>query len=238
MRGLTAAIAAGVTVSLAGAAVLIGWHEPATKALGAEAYKILLQFLLVAVLGGGVSLLYQAFNREADRRAERVRRAEERADAVRETRQRYLRELVEHHNIVKRARRLLRATALTPEPEFLDRKVRVSAYDELLRTVVDAQLTMETMVRTMRAEGGLFTGEDDLVASLGRAEEYLRALIAEYEHVLPQGGEPALRGMPGLADFIGPYEQADLFRHEYIHPLEAALAALQRLITGSSAREP
>lgn len=238
MRWLSIVIAASVIVSMAFAVVLIAWHDAMTSAVGAEAYKTLLQFLLVVVLGGGVSLLYQAFNREAERRAERLRQEEERADALRETRQRYLRDLIAQYNIVKRARRLLRATALTREQNLLDRRVRVPRYDELLQVVLDAQLTLETMSRTMGAEGSLFAAEQDLTASVRKAESYLRSLIVEYEEIMPQVDrqEISLRVMPELADFVGPYNASDRFRHEFVHPVQAALADLERLIAGPSGR--
>jgi hypothetical protein len=231
MRRLSIAITVGVIVSLSLAAVLILGHEVMTKAVGVEAYKLLLQFLLVVVLGGGVTLIYQAFNRHADQRLERLQHEKERAEALRETRQRYLHDLIGHYNAVKRARRLLRAKALTSEPALLDRRVRVGEYDELLMTVLDAQLAIETMARAMRAEGSLFAGEQDLTASLSTAEAYLRALITEYEEVLPQAGqEIALRTMPELAAFIGPYKESGKFRVEFVHTVQAAMATFEWLI--------
>jgi len=234
MRQLTIIIAAGVVVSMGFAVVLIVWHEVMMKAVGTEAYKTLLQFVMVAVLGGGVSLLYQAFNREAERRAESARRSEERAVALRETRQRYLHDLIAHYNVVKRARRLLRATALSCESNFLDRRVRVARYDELLQTVLDAQLALETMSRTMRVEDSLFATELGLIASLSSAEAYLRSLITEYENSMPRADQPEvdLREMPELADFIGPYTESERFRRQFIHQVQAAMAILERLIAG------
>lgn len=208
--------------------MLIGWHAEATKALGAEGYKTVLQFLLIAVLGGGVSLFYQAYNREADRRAELVRREEDRVAAVRETRRRYLAELIAQYNTVKRARRLLRAKALTDAAAFPDRRVRMDHYDDLLQPVLDAQLALETMSRTL--------GEPGIDASLCTAEAYLRLLIAEYEEVMPKGRpEISVRSMPVLAGFVGPYDQADRFRNDFVHPMQAALTAVERLITGQPA---
>ncbi|QES44721.1 hypothetical protein DEJ49_30345 [Streptomyces venezuelae] len=213
---------------------MVFWHGAATKAVGAEAYKALLQFFLVAVLGGGVSLTYQAFNREADRRTERLRQEEEHAEALRKTWQRYLGELIAHYNTVKRSRRLLRASALTSGPIHLDRRVRIARYDELLQAVLDAQLALETMARTMSVEGGLFEADPELITSFNKAEAYLRSLITEYEDVMPRvdGTEVDLRAMPELADFIGPYAESARFRHEFVHPAHAAMAALERLIVG------
>lgn len=230
-RRLTVAIATGAVIAMAGAVVLITKHESATKAVGVEGYKTLLQFLLVAVLGGGVSLVYQAFNRQAEQRAERARLAEERATVVRETRQRYLGELIGLYNSVKRTRRLLRARAQVYTASG-DSHLRVAMYDEHLQLLVDAQLSLEMVVRNVRAEGTLFDAEPDLLPSLRETEEYVRDLISEYETVMPEvtQGATEIPTPPQLADFIGSYE-GSAFRVRFIRPVQAAMAAIERLIT-------
>lgn len=233
MRRLTIVIASGAVISMGLAAGLVFWHHTMTAVVGPDAYKILLQFLLIAVLGGGVSLIYEAFNRGVDMRTQRVRRDEEQALVIRETRQRYLQELVAHYNAVKRARRLLRAQALINAPD-IGRQVRVAKYDELLQAVLDAQLTLETMSRSMRAEGNLFSTEDGIVSSLSTAETYLRSLVTEYETLLPQAEQQhlELRTLPKLSEFIGPYANSDRFRYDFVHSIQAAMTAIERLIVG------
>jgi hypothetical protein len=230
MRRLTVPIVAGMVVSVGFAAALAIWHDATIRMVGVEAYKVLLQFILVAVLGGGVSLLYQAFNREAERRADRIRDAEQRAEAAREIRRRYLRELIASYNAVKRTRRLLRATALTHAPSFADRRLRVARYDEMMQNVLDAQLTLETMTRTMRAEGSIFASEPNLNTLLGTAEAYLRSLIAEYETVMPQINQPEVEvgRLPKIVDFIGPYDESDRFRHEFVDAVQRSMATLEQ----------
>lgn len=230
-RRLNVAIAIGVMVSIAAAAGLIASHDWATDAFGAEGYKILLQFVLVAVLGGAVSLVYQAFNRQAEQRAERIKLAEERVTAARETRQRYLAELIGLYNSVKRARRLLRAQAIIRTASG-DSRLRVQRYDEQLQMLIDAQLSLEMVGRNVHTEGALFAAEPGLVPSLRRTEEYLRELIGEYETVLPCV-EPATTDIPIpplLADFIGPYD-GSTFGVRFIPSVQDAMAAIERLIT-------
>jgi hypothetical protein len=230
-RRLTIAIATGGVIAMAAAALLITWHESATKAVGVEGYKTLLQFLLVAVLGGGVSLVYQAFNRQAEQRADHAKLAEEHAIAVRETRQRYLGELIGLYNSVKRTRRLLRARAQVHTATG-ESRLRVATYDELLQLLVDAQLSLEMAVRNVRAEVALFDAEPDLLPSLKTTEEYVRDVISEYETVMPGVAQGAtdIPTPPQLADFIGPYD-GSAFRVRFIHPVQAAMAAVERLIT-------
>lgn len=238
VRRLGAVIVVGAAFFLCAAVALLIWHDAMARLIGIEAYKTLLQFFLVVVLGGGISLLYQAFNRESDRRIERLKQLELRATAIQETQQRYLRELVDQYNRAKRARRLLRATALNHEIIFDDRRVRAARYDELMQSVLDAQLSLETMVHTMRAENGVFAAESELIDSMTAAEGYLRALITEYEEVMPQAaqGEIALQMLPELAAFLGPYSEADRFRAEFVRPMNVVLAAIERVITGSTPR--
>jgi hypothetical protein len=217
---------------MASATVMIVWHESVTRAVGTEAYRTLLQFFLVAVVGGAVSLLYQAFNRQAEMRAKRAQHDEDRAVAVRETRQRYLGELISLYNSVKKSRRLLRAHAIVHEPATGGGRVRLAKYDELLQIVLDAQLSLETLARNLRAEGGLFATETGLVSSVTTAEAYLRELITEFETIMPTvpPGSSDLPTPPRLADFIGPYVEANPFRNQFVHPVQAAMAAIERLI--------
>ncbi|MGX6604072.1 hypothetical protein ACWKSP_18325 [Micromonosporaceae bacterium Da 78-11] len=224
-------LASGALIAMAAAAVLIIWHESATRVVGVEAYKTLLQFLLVVVLGGGVSLLYQAFNRQAELQAERLKLAEDRATAIRETRKRYLAELVVLYNAVKRSRRLLRARAQIHTTAG-DGKLRVAAYEEQLQLLLDAQLSLELMIRNVNAEGKVFHGVPEPVSSLKSTEDYLRKLITEYEAVMPrvQPGATEIPTPPKLADFVGPYEHSE-FRPNFIRPVHAAMAAVESLLT-------
>jgi hypothetical protein len=216
---------------MAAAATMIVWHEAVTRAVGTEAYRTLLQFFLVAVVGGAVSLLYQAFNRQAELRAKRAQHDEDRAVAVRETRQRYLGELISLYNSVKKTRRLLRAHAIVHEAATGDGRVRLTKYDELLQIVLDAQLSLETLARNLRAEGGLFATETGLVSSVTIAEVYLRELIAEFETVMPTAqGSLDIPTPPRLADFVGAYVKTNPFRTQFVHPIQASMAAIERLI--------
>ncbi|MEV6349322.1 hypothetical protein [Actinoplanes sp. NPDC051851] len=233
VRRLAPTVAASAVISLGAATVLIVWHDSISRWAGPEAYKTLLQFFLVVVLGGGVSLLFQAFNREADRRTERLRQLELQAIGVQEARQRYLSELIDQYQQVKRVRRLLRATALTHATDLLDRSVRVSRYDELMGSLLDAQLSLETMARTIPAGESLSPAVPELTCAIRTAEEYLRALITEYEQVRPQATQPeiSIRLLPKLAEFLGPYGDAELFRVEFVEPMNTVLARIERIIT-------
>ncbi|WP_439381516.1 hypothetical protein [Amycolatopsis lexingtonensis] len=230
-RRLTGATTVVVLLGLASSALLVLRHDAATQALGLEAYKIVLQFLLVAVLGGGVTLVFHAFNREAELKAQRSRQEEERALVLREARQRHLRELVEQYNVVKRARRMLRAQALVSRPGQAGHRVRVAKYDELLQVILDAQLSMETMRHVVRADDKLFPAHRELAGYLNTAADCLRSLLTEYEDFLPgvhaDEAEVDLAKLPKLADLVGPYEESEEFRELFVHPVHRALTLMQ-----------
>ena len=112
-------------------------------------------------------------------------------------------------------------------------RVRVAKYDELLQVVLDAQLSLETMARNLRVEGGLFAAETGVVSSVTAAEVYLRELVGEYEAAMPAAAAQGSGDMPTpprLADFIGPYLETSPFRNQFIHPIQASMAAIERLI--------
>jgi hypothetical protein len=228
-------IAVAVPVSLALAALLVLRHDAAARVLGVEAYKILLQFVLVAVLGGAVSIVYQAFNRDADQRAQRIRREEDLILARREARQRYLRDLVEQYNAVKRVRRLLRAQALVRRPGTETApQLRAGRYDELLQVVLDAQLSLEAHSLAVRADNELFPEREELAVAIGRVETYLRELVTEYEETMPAVEDKQalvdLSALPLVAAFIGPYEEAADFRERFVAPMQQVLSTVQRLL--------
>ncbi|MET8040418.1 hypothetical protein ABZU25_06065 [Micromonospora sp. NPDC005215] len=228
-------IVIAVLVTLALAALLVLRHDAVARVVGVEAYKILLQFILVAVLGGAVSLIYQAFNRDADQRAQDVRRAEDLILARREARQRYLRDLVEQYNAVKRARRMLRAQALVRRPGNENApRLRAGRYDEFLQVVLDAQLSLEAHSFAVRADNELFPERGQLAMAISRAETYLRELVTEYEETMPtledEQALVELSALPLVASFIGPYGQAADFRERFVAPMQQALSTIQRLL--------
>ncbi|MER5456331.1 hypothetical protein ABT008_16240 [Micromonospora sp. NPDC002389] len=215
------------------AGALIARSDDVSRSVGAETYKILLQFVLVVVLGGAVALIYQATNRDADLRLLQARREEERALVVRETRQRHLRELIEQYHVVKRSRRMIRAHALTSPFGKPDIRVVVAKYDEFMQVILDAQLWLEGFAHLVRADDEIFPADPTLIRNLRSAEEYLRSLIAEYESLMPtirNDTEIAYSAFPKLAEFVGPYADSDHFRSLFVHPINAVLHHLRTLV--------
>ncbi|MCZ7374033.1 hypothetical protein [Micromonospora sp. WMMC250] len=215
------------------AAALVARGEAVSRSLGPETYKTLLQFVLVVVLGGAVSLIYQATNRDADLRLLQAQREEERTLVIRETRQQYLRELIEQYHVVKRSRRMLRAHALTRPFGEPDIRVMIGKYDEFMQLILDAQLWLEGFNHLVQADGEVFPTEVGIVRSLKSVEGYVRSLIAEYESLMPtvrDDAEVAISAFPALAEFVGPYAESGSFRELFIHPMQAVLHHMRTLV--------
>lgn len=231
-------IAAGVVAGAVFGTLLVIKRDVATHLFGEEGYKTLLQLFLIAVLGGGVSLVYQAFNRDADLRAQNFRRNEDRMLAIRESRRRQLQDLVGQYNSVKRTRRLMRAKATAIRPGAASRLVRVATYDDLVQHLLDAQLSLEAVAHAVRADQQLFPDRDALLGPVRRAEDYLRSLITEYEEILPSLGEHEslidIARLPVLSEFIGPYHEAVRFRRRFVRPMRRAISAIQVLVIDGS----
>lgn len=234
---LTTVVVAVGCFAVAAAIYLLTWHSSASSAIGVEGYKLLLQLVMIIILGGAVTLLYQAFNRRSEERTTERLSADQRAESIRTLRHDYMTKLIAEYNRTKRARRLIRAQALVrSEPPGNDR-VKVAEYEKEMQEVLDAQLSLETIAYTVRAEPELFPASTSIPDSVKAMEEYLRSLVSEYEEHFPglptNGSLTSLHTLPVLEEFIGPYRSSTGFRQDFVHRFHAAVSDLQRLITSN-----
>jgi len=230
---VTLAICTVGVFAAASLAVLLTYNVQATVALGPEGYKAALQFLFVVILGGALSLLYQAFNREADQRAKLRGEIEEHRRALRQQRQEFTGAFVTDYNAVKKARRLLRARALDAASGA--EIVRLDAYDMIMNDVVEAQLRLETTRRALDRGDPLFPQPTIIAAAVEQMDTYLRGLITEYETGLPRFRSavtpPTIDDLPELQRFLAPYRQSESFPKDFVKPFHAALSELQVAVT-------
>ncbi len=188
--------------------ILIAILDPATRdKIGIELVKLLLQVLVMAILGGIVSLLTEDFNH-------RRRKAE----ALNDYRKTLLNRLVQAYSGVKRARRLLRA------------KPSVSNYDEQMGTISETQLDLEAIVEEIKSSTYAFSHAEIAISSIQRMADYLNRLVDEYEKKrskIPDDSPSVIPfGMMHLADFIGPYSES-IYKVELVLPYRSALATLR-----------
>ena len=207
------------TIALAGVGVVLFLYKGAVirAKMEDEVFKLSYQFLLITVIGGALSLLYQRFS------AERAL-TEKRNALLREMHS----ELLNAYNIAKRARRMLRAhvgSLVTPES-----RLRASRYDEEIDKIMDAQLTFEVYAKRAGNAGLWFRNGKALGVELNKVEGYLNSLIKEYEDKRSTfAGKPpsqALSELKTLAEFVGPYKDATGFKDSFKVPFRKALTLL------------
>lgn len=217
-------------LAIAGSAICIVAAPVVREYLDDEVFKLTYQFLLIVVLGAGVSASFQAisFAREA-----------------RERRRAFQREvhdgLVTGYNDAKRARRLLRARArVNIDPETSARyDILFKQYDRQLEALSGAQLSIEFAIRRIEVNRLLFYHADDIVASLKVVEKYLNEVIDEWEETGPKAktlGPVKLTSaeLPNLEDFLRHYHPAARFPSHFKEPFKKALRLIEGDISATS----
>ncbi len=182
------------------------------------------QFLLLVVVGGGVSFVVQWFTQERERR-ERNR-----------TQQRDVHtNLITIYNQGKKVRRLLRARAIYVSGDR--QMVRGSEYDTQLRNLIETELALELAIRGIAGNEQLFpTNRDTLAASLKKLRNYANAIISEYEEKYRtfSDAEPSrpLADFPKMLEFIGPAATSPEFQKGFKGPFHDALDELGEAMGG------
>jgi hypothetical protein len=210
-----------IGVALLGAGAFIVWGPALARKVDPETFKVLAQLVLIVGLGGVGSLVLDELN------------------YAREQRQRFIvhsrktfTDIVASYNKVKSIRRRLRAEAIRPSCDSPVATVRSREYAMLLRSLNDAQLTIEAYVRLIEANGALYRESGTLTVHLEKAEKYLGGLVSEWEKRLGnfQGEPPSqpLSSLPVLKAFVADAETD--FKSSFSVPVTAALGVLSRTI--------
>jgi hypothetical protein len=172
-----------------------------------ELVKSIVQFLLLIILGGAVTTMYQARlqrREDAERhRAERVAITERDKLVLTVMRD----NLVSAYNKVKRVRRLLRARLEYPEGSSGPRFVPKSEYDKQMEQVIDAELEFESILRRIEGNVPLFGKNSRLDGCLDDIEKPLTNTVKEFRKELRNfSGNPPrmnLEKLPKLELFLG-----------------------------------
>ena len=174
-----------------------------------ELTKTLMQALLIVLVGAVLTFVgtqYQAGQADVE---------DHRADELKQTAHRravlvsVLERTTANYNMIKQARRLLRArsrrctgsrTVILREP-----------YDTIMAQISETQLSLETLANEVRTSTTLFSSPSDLTALFDGLEHHLGELVAEYESKMPSYGRRAHRVLsefPVLRAFLekGPIE--------------------------------
>jgi len=219
----TALILTMLSIATGGVVVFLIWGKQIEEHLQPEVFKLSFEFLLVVVVGGAVSLLYEQFSAERELR-------QKRRDLLRQMHA----ELLKAFNDAKRIRRKLRAhvgyksgRAFSPES-----KVRSAEYKEAMEAIIDAQLTFEVYAKRAEDTQLWFASGEGLAVELRKIEVYLNEIIDEYQEKansfveIPSG--KALAELPVLAEFIGPVIKDQKFDAEFKNAFRNALEKLDK----------
>lgn len=195
-----------------------------------ELAKGLIQVGLVVVLGAALSLLVEENRRqreaaekkrdeerqEAEKERDRERQAAEKESDLQRERREYREELIKatlgrataSYSAVKRARRLMRARAITRLDDAASEGVIADPYDAQMFEINNAQLEFENLARDVKTSASLFSEVDAVTRALDALETYLNRIIREYENERRHfAGEPPqleLERLPHLTRFLAP----------------------------------
>jgi len=189
-----------------------------------DVFKMTYQFLLLVVIGGGVTGVYGRLDRRRDKR-----------DRERETVRVVRTELANAYNQAKCIRRVLRARAIAVSPD--GDTVLGAVYDKQMQLLNDAQLAFEDMIRDV-SDGTTVSGDAlrTLTAEMETGEKYLHDVIAGWERLYRTfEGEPKhkpLAHLPELSAFIA--TSSDPFFTRFQQPARRVLATLNQQIAASN----
>ncbi|HUE79398.1 MAG TPA: hypothetical protein VMN38_07185 [Sphingomicrobium sp.] len=132
------------------------------------------------------------------------------------------------YNGTKKARRTMRALGLQRTVE--KSLIRLARYDECMAEVNDAQLELEAIKSDVKTSRSAYPSADKLASSLKSMEQYLGALIEEYETVRARLGDTTaeipMRKVPRFADFVGPSSGSE-FSTKFADAHDGARAAIR-----------
>jgi hypothetical protein len=182
-----------------------------------KVFELTYQFLLIGVVGGALTIFYQSIQRQRDAR-----------EAERGLQRQLLMEVVEAYNGAKKVRRLVRANAR------INDSIRAQPYDEQMRSLLEVQLTFESLKHQAEANPQLFPKNSGVCAALDSIEKYLNKIVDEYEKKfsLFAGGQAKLPAaqFDKLQEFIADHRAGADFDKFLKSAFHNVVAALQKLI--------
>ncbi len=212
-------------VLLAGVGVLafLLQRQSLEATLGSGLFLETYRFLLVVVLGGGVTLLYNRFKTSQDRQADERAREQDLARVRREELRRVWDELSSLYGSTLRQISTSRAKLLREYRETKKTSMPVEVYLSLVYDLSEIQIRMSDLHQRMLSQD--FTWDDlaNKTNALPMAE-YLDAIVAEQERAM-SNIQPSVDfinrvEVPNLMEFLGeetvaPQSWHELFQRRY-----------------------
>jgi hypothetical protein len=201
-----------------------------------KSFEITLQFLFVAVLGGGIALFYR--NME-NRRAEKIKdqeRIRERIETEQTALQEFRQTLIETYHSAKKLRRTLRAVSFLTRGDE-EYGCEREQFERLMDQMEEVQLRAEALAAEVDSRHDLFGTKQDkqkLYDLLKGAERYLRELLRyyedEYEERRALKTTDTVRLSSALTTFIGRGKNDDTVMKRYYIPMDEARKLVVALI--------
>jgi len=209
-----------VLVAVVGITAFIFYGESIKPKLDDEVFKLTYQFLLIVVLGGAVSLIYNAFTEQRARKQQRL-------VILREI----YAELLAAYNAAKRIRRKFRAHVGYSKSGLTEgATVYKYYYMEQMDILINAQLVFENHKKRAKDKKLHYEQGKELSDHLDTIERYLNCIIDEYQEQLQSfAGDPpgrALSQLPELKDFLEKSTKSKKFREGFKRPGIKALDSL------------
>ncbi len=195
-----------MTAASVGIVILISWNDYLTGVLGAEGYKILLQFLLITVLGGLVSSTLAEYKLIAEKSASRRAHLKEFYDRV-----------LFQYNKSKRVRRDLRSFLARLESQ--EAKIVTVQLAVLIGQLQDIQLEFETYRRQARLQRSTLPKANELTRLLEKIEHSHRLVTKEYENGAEPTG-PSNQAPQKLLAFVNEQKNGGIYLTEIAIPFE------------------
>lgn len=188
-----------------------------------ELWKTVSTLALLGIVGGFISLMYKRF--EQQRAAAR---------ALHAFRSDFLLKLQGAYRLTKTVRRALRAIGLTTmrrDPLRVFDESQITGYREQMGLLNEAQLDFEDLCLELKVFPDAFTEGDQILTIVQGIEQYLRAILREYEvHWRRLGsdgeGRSSFGSLDRLRDFTGSFKVGD-YRPTVVHGRNDAVKLIQ-----------
>ena len=234
-----------ITFSILGVATFIIWQDYFSSVLDIELFKLSYQFLLIVVIGGGVSFLFSVYIKLREEIKQENETAETKKNERMALQRKFHIDFIQAYNSIKKIRRLLRARARIKSSDNGNIiMIVIKRYDEQLQALITLQLQFEFFREEIGSNEDLFNVDDKakFILSIETVESYLNKIVSEYEECYQafpdksfsdDGQILRVEKLERLNDFIGKAYDAPEFNNEFKMPAKYVIESMKRLLTSS-----
>ena len=196
---------------LAAGLVVLGALLPhGSNSIGIEIVKAGLQLGVIAIVGGGVASALRYLESLRENQLKHLESVRENQRKINDYRLDVLRGVTTSYNQIKGVRRVLRSlgfNSLAASPLAPD---HVTEFHAQMKSLNDAQLTLEHIKREVRVRSDAFPVDKTLDDLLQKAEDYVRNVLHDWEKHgvnIVAGASRQILPMKNLKNFLGSSEE-------------------------------